>query len=440
MKKIYIISLLALGMSSCKPNLSTTAPQKGNADFSIYLAVGNSLTAGYADGSLYYSGQMNSYPSMLATQFSLVGGGAFKQPLLPNTCEGGMPAPRKILGASTDCLGITSLSPVNFPNPDTIGAYSSVAASGPFNNVGVPGIRVADYLIPGYGALLYQLAGVPYAYRFYSSPTTETPLDEALKIKATFFTCWLGSNDVLLNATNGGVTTTPFNNVTPIATFTSNYDTIINALTANGAKGALMSIPDITSVPYFTTVPINGLTLRQGQADTLNALWGAQGVSTHFKAGAGNCFMVYDHNNHVKQASSNELLRLETPGDSIKCWGWGTSVPIPNIYALTTEEIDSIQSATIAFNSVIQAAATAHHLAYVDMYQYLKTVASGIMFNGVTFNTQFVSGGAFSLDGIHLTPKGYAIVANHILETINTYYGSTIPMIDVNSKSGIKFP
>ena len=43
---------------------------KGKADFTRYVAVGNSLTAGYSDGALYRSGQQNSYPAMLAEQFS----------------------------------------------------------------------------------------------------------------------------------------------------------------------------------------------------------------------------------------------------------------------------------------------------------------------------------------------------------------------------------
>ena len=82
MKKIYSVGLLVCLLAACKPDLKTSAPKPGNADFSVYLAVGNSLTAGYADNSLYLTGQQNSYPLRLSEQFKLVGGGAFKQPLL----------------------------------------------------------------------------------------------------------------------------------------------------------------------------------------------------------------------------------------------------------------------------------------------------------------------------------------------------------------------
>jgi hypothetical protein len=59
----------------------TQKPAKARADFTRYIAVGNSLTAGYADGGLYLEGQQNSYPSIIAKQMAAVGGGKFTQPL-----------------------------------------------------------------------------------------------------------------------------------------------------------------------------------------------------------------------------------------------------------------------------------------------------------------------------------------------------------------------
>ncbi|MEP1142006.1 MAG: hypothetical protein ABJH44_17430, partial [Balneola sp.] len=42
----------------------------GSADFSNYVAIGNSLTAGYMDGALYSNGQANSVAAILATSFA----------------------------------------------------------------------------------------------------------------------------------------------------------------------------------------------------------------------------------------------------------------------------------------------------------------------------------------------------------------------------------
>lgn len=52
----------------------------GTADFSKYVALGNSLTSGFSDGALFIKGQQGSYTNIMAQQFKLVGGGEFKIP------------------------------------------------------------------------------------------------------------------------------------------------------------------------------------------------------------------------------------------------------------------------------------------------------------------------------------------------------------------------
>jgi hypothetical protein len=74
------------------------------------------------------------------------------------------------------------------------------------------------------------------------------------------------------------------------------------------------------------------------------------------------------------------------------------------------------------------------------MNSYLKTLNAGVVFNGVTLNTEFVRGSAFSLDGVHLTPRGYALAANEIIRTINAFYGASVPVADVNAYNGVLFP
>ena len=76
--KIFI-GLLAIGFVSCEPEFENSVTDSGfyssgDADVSNYVAVGNSLTAGYADGALYIDGQENSFPNIMAQQFSFVGG------------------------------------------------------------------------------------------------------------------------------------------------------------------------------------------------------------------------------------------------------------------------------------------------------------------------------------------------------------------------------
>ncbi len=446
MKKSYILliaSAATLAIASCKSKIEPDAPSAGNANFSTYVAIGNSLTAGFADGSLYRSGQENSYPSMLAGQFKMVGGGDFKQPLLPG--ESGWPIapaggrfPKRILGLSTDCLGATSLGPVLFPGiPDTAGSAMSIASGGPYNNVGIPGIRCIDFGFAGYGLLN------PYAGRFFSNPALQKPLEVALQPIPTFFTMWLGSNDVLGYATSGGegaVGGIGLSDISPQSAFKATYDAAVGALVSQGAKGVLINIPDVTTIPYFTTINPRGLNLTATQAAQLTGAYALAGLP-HITFTEGlNYFVGTDAAGIPRKLKAGEYIILTTPGDSLKCGGWGSLKPIPKKYVLTEEEVANVKTATSAFNQIISDNAVKYGLGLMDANAYMKSLQSGITWNGVTYSPTFVTGGAFSLDGVHLTPRGYALVANEIIRVINQTYQSSIPGVDINKYGGIRFP
>ncbi|MBS1772917.1 MAG: hypothetical protein JST82_08650 [Bacteroidetes bacterium] len=438
MKKIYILGLMACLMASCKPNITPNQATRGDADFTRYVAVGNSLTAGYADGSLYREGQMNSYPAILYNQFKIVGAGNFVQPLLPG--KYGYPGPRMFLNmVQGPCDTAASLAPQYYTGAlDSATSSMSIAANGPYNNMGVPGIRCIDFLVRGYGMLN------PYARRFYLDPAGSRPADEAAVLHPTFFTLWIGSNDVLGYATNGGDQASPgaggVNTISNVDMFNAAYDTTLSNLRRSGAQGVLINIPDITAIPFFTTIGAKGLTISQDDAYRLNNSYnGASGV--RFEAGS-NYFVIEDSSVPAKfrQIRDGELILLSLPLDSVKCKGWGTIKPIPGKYVLTSNEVAKINVAISAFNRIIYLMAKRENLPMVDMYSYLHTVQAGIVFNGVSYNTSFVNGGAFSLDGVHLTPRGYALVANQIIMAINERYKATIPLADVNSYRGVVFP
>ena len=94
----------------------------------------------------------------------------------------------------------------------------------------------------------------------------------------------------------------------------------------------------------------------------------------------------------------------------------------------------------IEFNQKISGVAIANDLAYVDTYDFFRQVDKGIKLNGVNFNLDFIHGGTFSLDGIHPTAKGNALIANEFIKAINVQYGASLREVDVNEYPGIKFP
>ena len=109
---------------------------------------------------------------------------------------------------------------------------------------------------------------------------------------------------------------------------------------------------------------------------------------------------------------------------------------------LTKAEIEEIKAATTAYNAAIKSLADEYNLAFVDANAKMVELGknSGIKWDGVNYSAKFITGGAFSLDGVHLTGRGYAIIGNEFIKAINAKYNSTLPQVNPNKYSGVTFP
>jgi len=499
MKKLNIklipLFIASIAILSCEEDFDNDIQDggvytAGEADFSKYVTVGNSHTAGIADGALYLNGQLNSYPNIIAGQMQFAGGGEFNQPLV-NDNTGGMLAngvqilPNRLVLAS-DGMGAPA-GPARYtgaaPTTDIINKVT-----GPLNNFGVPSAKVFHLAAPGYGSLAGVNTGTanPYYARFSSSETS-TVIGDATAANATFFTLWIGNNDILGYATSGGagVDNNELNIVDPAMqgenSITNNlvfggvYQQLVAGLTANGAKGALVNIPDVTSLPYFTTVPPNPIPLDGPTAAFVNSnyaqyngglqLAAANGLITATEAAqrtinfsAGQNFVVMVDNDltdisgspiplpNWRQTTSNDLIvfpaagvlgTLADPSNPASVIGVG--VPLTNQQVLTTTEQARVTNAQQSYNATIEALAAANGLAYVDARASLSQVATtGVPFNGGLLTSTYATGGGFSLDGVHPTARGYAFTANVIIDAINAQYGATLPKVDIGAYSTIQ--
>lgn len=439
MKKIYILGVLAAcGLASCKPNIEPKAPERGDADFSRYLAVGSSHTAGIMDGAYYRQAQFNSYPLMLSEQFKTVGGGQFKQPYVPG--EYGWPLGKKVLAYyQGPCDTATYISIQPFRGAlDTAGTATNIFATGPFNNMGLPGAKVVDYNVPAFGLQN------GYAARMFRSPNSARMLEELELPAHTFFTAWLGIDDVLDYALAGGDRTSPpagyRGALTDPYTFEFAYDSVVNVLTRRGAKGMILTIPNIMDMPFFRSRSIRSLNLTIGQANKLNLQY--NGTQVHFDEGM-NTYVIEDKSTKegFRQIREGESILMTIPEDSIRCHGWGSAVPIPERYVLTSTEIDKIESIIEVYNGVILKIANHYDVPVSDTRYFLKTIADGGKWqDGVGYNFDIMSASMFSLDGLHFTGRGNAMLSNWIINSINTHYKASLPMVDVNKYSGIRRP
>ncbi|HLS31653.1 MAG TPA: hypothetical protein VK021_12410 [Flavobacteriaceae bacterium] len=445
--KYFIVVLFSVGVfTACTERDETFTVSKGNADFSNYVAFGNSLTAGYADNALYYDAQVVSFPNLMAEQLEEVGGGDFSQPLVdPGSVGIGSDGNARLI------LGVVDgeLSPVPAaPQGDMSIFTTSVAGEGPFNNMGVPGATVTTAVFPGYGNPANGEGNFnPFFTRMTTDPANASMLSDAVAQQPSFFTVFIGNNDVLGYATTGGASTpiTPMEGG-PGVGFSASYDAVIEGFLATGAKGAIANIPDVTSTPFFTTVPYNGLVLEdQGQVDALNDAYAPlidMGLVAPFELGP-NGFIIEDENIPqvgMRQIQEGELILLSVPQDQLAA-GLGSQTPIPDQYVLTADELSEIKTATENFNQKIKSVAQANDLAFVDVNSFLsKLDEQGLIINGREITTEFVTGGAFSLDGVHLTPIGNVLLANQFIKAINSTYDAKIPQVDPTVYGGVVFP
>jgi hypothetical protein len=314
-KIVYIALAATFIVGSCKqepikltpPEVVTppvVTPSKGSADFTKFVAIGNSLTAGYQAGALFTEGQKNSLGAILAQQFATVGGGAFNQPDINsvngfNTTTTNPPAgsatilgrivlfdpdgsgPRTAGPAALGTPARTVTCPSEVVTPAVPGSGNAPAAfsgnKAALNNFGVPGIQLIQAIIPQTGGpSTGNPAFNPFYQRFASNPGTSTILQDAIAANGSFFMFFLGNNDILGYATTGGSGAIPLTTVVgapgPGTGFEATYQTAIGALLAANpnSKGVVGNIPNVTNIPFFLTVRFNAVTLTAEQATALN--------------------------------------------------------------------------------------------------------------------------------------------------------------------------
>ncbi|CAH0337592.1 hypothetical protein FVB9288_03361 [Flavobacterium sp. CECT 9288] len=484
----------------------------GTAVVTKYVALGDSYAAGFSDNALFIEGQKGSYANIIAQQFALVGGGEFKTPLMADNLGGLLLGGNPILGVRL-FFDTTPPPPLTSPTPLPVSGRPSTEVTtkltGPFSNLGVPGAKSYHLVAPGYGNVAGVASGAanPYFARFATSASA-TVVADAVAQDPTFFSLWIGGNDVLGYATSGGSGRNQTGNMNP-ATYASNditdptvfagaYNNIVNAMTAKGAKGVVANLPYVTALPYFTTVPFNPLTASVlGRGNVAVGTATIQGLNlqlygplkqalTAFGAGsriellsttAANPLLIMDESlpnlsaqltaaftptlgaqtaafygqvfGQARQATREDLVVLTAQSaiaaaptaansglgfaPSAPLNAFGVTFPMRDVHVLTKAEVAEVKVATDAYNATIKSIADSKGLAFVELKSVTDQLANGgIVYNNYRVTSAFVTGGMFSLDGVHPSPRGYAIIANLFTDAINAKFGSNFKNKDVS--------
>ena len=330
----------ALALAFLVAGAAFGAVNTGVANFTTYVAMGDSLTAGFSSGSLIQKYQVNSYPALIYRQVFGSDSG-FEQPLISAP---GIPG----------ILRLQGLFPTVITATPGLGQPLNLNLPRAYNNIAVPGATLHDLLTKTQSTSANDITDVILRRQ------GATQLQEGLSLHPTFVTLWIGNNDALAAATSGiaieGVT------LTPAAQFDADYNTVVNAITATGAKMAVANIPDVTSIPFVTTIPrflvnpqTNQLVLINGNPVPL--------IGPNGPLQAGDFVLL---------TASAELAQ----GRGIPAAVGGTGQPLSDTSVLSAAEVATIKAHVDAYNNTIRTVANAKGLALVDANAILSDLAT----------------------------------------------------------------
>lgn len=426
LKRVFVLAMLAalaLANYGCTPEeAALVAPvlNSGSANFAKFVALGNSLSAGFVSGGLVDYSQRKGFPALIARQLGKTIGTAgsnINDFHLPLVAPPGAPP----------VLKLTSLAPLTIVRSGTSsGTPSNTLLARPYDNLAVPGAfawDVKNATSSSYSWSKNNLGSSNAAFDLVlRNPNlgNTTALQQAALLNPTFISLWIGSNDALGAAANG-ITQL----LTPAATFNAIYSDLISSLktAAPNAKMVVANVPDVTSIPFVTTLPPVVLNPQTNQPVLVN--------------GAPVPLLGEDGDATSKQLSSNTYVLLTAKdsmavGVGIPTQLGGTGRPLSTRLTLSPSETAAIQARIAEFNTTIRTVAAANGIPVVDAYAILNEIKrDGVSVGGVDLNANFITGGIFSLDGVHPTVLGHGIIANAFIEKINEAYGSNIPGVNL---------
>jgi lysophospholipase L1-like esterase len=411
---------LAAGCSSLVDDqtIGPTGPAPGGTNFSTYVALGTSISAGVQSGGINDSTQKQAFPYLLAVAMGLTPNTnwfypGFTAPGCPPPYTNPLTGARVGGGAADDC---NLISPFSVPTRQSF-----------FNNLAVPSIRAAQVL--KISDLTFPATDTLFLAQFITG--SRNPIDILLAAKPTFVTLEIGADDILHAATYGSATF-----LTPLAAFQSQFTALADTIDQTGAKVAVANVPNVTVIPHFSagvvffclhtgaagcpvpaTAPYSlasftvdascAPTAAGGVGDQMLVAFTATATITGTLAGGG-------------AASLNCGTATATVTDLSGTHGTGPVLGAATVAAIAAEAVQ--------IDSFIHLQANQRGWAYVDLNGALAAALAGGQiprFPDLTLATPLF-GPLFSLDGIHPSGAGQKSIADLFVAAINAKYGTSL--------------
>jgi len=390
---------------ACDANRDAVGLTNLNSDiFRSYVAIGNSITAGFQSGGINDSTQQQAYPRLLSIQM----GTPYKYASLTNP---GCPPPvNNFQTQARVSVGTTASTPT------TCLLRAPASVTDVLNNVGVPDARVLDPISPttvASNALTTFILG------------GKTQVQRALDARPTFVSIWIGANNVLQAAYTGilvpraGVSN---GIVGTQAEFQASYDAMIKQLLDSmpGLKGVLIGVPDASAIPLMSSA---ALIASSPQIQGAMAAVAGKPVTVDPNC-VGSTALVTTPLllNLIKAGTHPAVITCQpSPADP--------SNTVGNLFILDATERTQLSAFIAGLNTYIKSKADAIGFAYWDPNPTLSGLTPPAKLPFPSFAATGTFGTAFSLDGVHPSAEGQKLIANNLITVINSKYGTTLKPI-----------
>lgn len=444
MKKLILL-LIMISLSVWLGCDVKTPEQPQVQTFSKVVALGNSLTAGFQSSGLCECMQPQSYPNLIARQMG--NAAEFEQPIVHEPGIGSTPGKGHLQLVHGKIIAPDLTVP-----PQAMLLNAQLAR--PYDNLGVPGALLRD-MLQATDATTSASKTNSFFNIVLRNPNlgNTTQLQQAIALNPSLVLLWIGNNDVLGAALNGGNPAL----ITPQADFQTLFTTLLTELHAKtNAKIIMANIPYVTDIPYINTMdiifrPIPALGISQSVPVVFDATF----QPVDFDASANFLYLpllteeknvahltlpaLSAYQTGVGIPNAAALIQMGLPEAQAQALELGmkaaglnpTGQPLPGTMSIAATENLTIKQAVDGFNTTLQALATQFHIPLVDANAMLTQLNSSGLEG---FSGRFVmldpANTAFSLDGVHPNDGGYALVANAFIEKINASFNLAIPKLN----------
>jgi len=378
-----------------QPAPSPRPAESGRLDTSSFVVLGEGLAAGMVDLNLHEGTQRASFPARIAEAM----GRPFAQPLFNPPGIGQAP-------------GFDPL-PVRLPAPMQSTVLDRLPPEGPFGNLSVPGLTLAEALErrpepplvrrgDPTGSALNFVVGWQELVGRNADAAPPTPLEAALGQRPSFVLVALGYAEALDAATSADPERVPTADA-----FGSDLDRLLGRLRQAGAEVLVATVPDPLDTPFASSLDAAGRVLRVEPAD-LADLYGLRPDD-----------LVTVHGLHEIGFQLSDGRRRELSERAV----------------LQGPTAEAIRRRVSRVNDRVRALGERHGALVYDLHGLFRRLAQGGAGGGVTLTGRRLSadylGGIYSLVGYWPGATGHALIANEILELLNQTYGARFEPVDL---------